>query len=59
MDTGCGESLLRDPIQPGRGEDGRGYYVNGRHRSQAMLDTGVSRTLVASWEWPTEPGLGQ
>lgn len=44
------ESLLIDPIQPGRADDGGGYYVNGRHRSQAMLDAGVRLTLVAYWE---------
>lgn len=43
------ESLLIDPIQPDR--DGGGY-INGRHRSQAMLDAGVRRTVVEYWDWP-------
>ncbi|WP_203922493.1 hypothetical protein [Rugosimonospora africana] len=45
------ESLLRDPIQIDRDVNGS-IYVNGRHRSQAMLDAGVRRTLVAYWVWP-------
>ncbi|MEU1647250.1 hypothetical protein [Micromonospora zamorensis] len=48
-------SLVLDPIQPSRDDHGRRFYVNGRHRSQAMLDAGVRRTLVAHWDWP-EPG---
>jgi hypothetical protein len=39
------ESLLLDPIQL----DDEVGYINGRHRSQAMLDAGVRRTLVARW----------
>ncbi|WP_426504407.1 hypothetical protein ACPPVO_43540 [Dactylosporangium sp. McL0621] len=50
------KSLLCDPIQPTRGDDGHGFYVNGRHRSQAMLDAGVRWTLVAYWDWPAETG---
>lgn len=46
------ESLIIDPIQPGRADDGGAPYVNGRHRSQAMLDAGVRQTLVAYWDWP-------
>jgi hypothetical protein len=49
------ESLLRDPIQIDRDDDGS-IYVNGRHRSQAMLDAGVRRTLVAYWFWPEGQG---
>ncbi|MFG2052239.1 hypothetical protein ACGFIW_33010 [Micromonospora sp. NPDC048935] len=45
-------SLVLDPIQPSRDDHGRRFYVNGRHRSQAMLDAGVRRT---HWDWP-EPG---
>jgi hypothetical protein len=42
------QSLLLDPIQP----DER-RFINGRHRTQAMLDAGVRRTLVARWRPPT------
>ena len=33
-----------------------GGYINGRHRAQAMLDTGVRRTLVAYWDGKTAGG---
>lgn len=49
-------SLLLDPIQPSREDDGKPFYVNGRHRSQAMLDAGVRRTLVAYCDWPDDLG---
>ncbi|GAA1384711.1 hypothetical protein [Catellatospora chokoriensis] len=45
------KSLLLDPIAPDRDVEGVGY-INGRHRAQAMLDTGVRRTVVAVWEFP-------
>ncbi|MGH4009531.1 MAG: hypothetical protein ACRDTH_15505 [Pseudonocardiaceae bacterium] len=48
------ESLLLHPIQPER-EIG---YTEGRHRSQAMLDAGVRRTLVARWVMPAPSGRG-
>ncbi|GAB3286950.1 hypothetical protein GCM10027456_82990 [Kineosporia babensis] len=37
------ESLLIEPIHPQR-EDGT--FVNGRHRTRVMLETGVRRTLI-------------
>ncbi len=43
------QTLLRDPIQVERDDDGRRYYVNGRHRARAMLDAGVRRTVVGRW----------
>lgn len=43
-------SLFTDPIQPLRGEGGP--YINGRHRSQAMLDAGTRRTVIGIWEYP-------
>jgi hypothetical protein len=50
------KSLLCDPIQYTSYEDGHRFYVNGRHRSQAMLDAGVRRTLVVHWDWPAAAG---
>lgn len=45
---------LGDAIQP----DEEGGYVNGQHRSQVLMDTGVRRTVVLLHRWPppsTEP----
>lgn len=40
-------------IQPGRRALlGRRYYTNGRHRTSAMLDSGVRRTVVIRWRYP-------
>jgi hypothetical protein len=40
-------------IQPGRRVSlGRRYYTNGRHRTTAMLDSGVRRTVVIRWRYP-------
>ncbi len=36
-------------IEPSRG----GGFVNGQHRTQAMLDAGVRRTVVLRMVWPT------
>ncbi len=40
--------LLAGPtaIRVGRDDQGRRYYLNGRHRAGAMLDAGVRRTVV-------------
>jgi hypothetical protein len=40
--------LLAGPtaIRVGRDDQGRRYYLNGRHRAAAMLDAGVRRTVV-------------
>jgi hypothetical protein len=27
-------------------------YINGQHRAQALLDAGVRRTIVVSWDIP-------
>ncbi|MBV8994605.1 MAG: hypothetical protein JO287_13115 [Pseudonocardiales bacterium] len=40
------KTLLRHTIDPAREIGG---YTEGRHRSQAMLDAGVRRTVVARW----------
>jgi hypothetical protein len=47
--------LLSDhsAIQPGpRMSLGRRYYGNGRHRTTAMLEAGVRRTVVIRWRYP-------
>ena len=46
--------LLADhsAIQPGRRFRLRGGYTNGRHRTTAMLDSGVRRTVVIRWRYP-------
>ncbi|GAA2342162.1 hypothetical protein [Dactylosporangium salmoneum] len=49
-------SLLLDPIQTGNADEGSEPHSVGRHRSQAMIDVGVRRTLVEYWDWPEEPG---
>lgn len=41
-------SLVLYPIQ----HEERRWFINGRHRTQAMLDAGVRRTLVARWRTP-------
>lgn len=41
------ESLLIDPIQVD--EEAPDRHVNGRHRTQAMLEAGVRRTVVGHW----------
>lgn len=38
-------------IQIDRHDDGRRYYINGRHRVTAMLDAGVRRTVVIGTRW--------
>jgi hypothetical protein len=34
----------------------RTFYINGQHRSQALLDAGVRRTIVIDWVTPTPTG---
>jgi hypothetical protein len=38
-------------IQIERGDDRRDFYINGRHRTAAMQDAGVRRTLIIRWEY--------
>jgi hypothetical protein len=45
LDAGSG-------IQIEHGDDDRRFYINGRHRTTAMLDAGVRRTVVIRWEMP-------
>ncbi|MEV6535847.1 hypothetical protein AB0M86_40795 [Streptomyces sp. NPDC051639] len=40
---------VADAIQPAKGPG----YVNGQHRSQAMLDAGVRRAVVLRMVWPS------
>jgi hypothetical protein len=35
-------------------DQGRRYYLNGRHRAAAMLDAGVRRTVVFGGDWPAQ-----
>ena len=46
--------LLSDAtgIQVSRDDDGRRYYINGRHRTTAMLEAGVRRTVIIRWNMP-------
>jgi hypothetical protein len=48
LDSGAGIQIERD-------DDGRRYYINGRHRTTAMLDVGVRRTIIIRWECQTPP----
>ncbi|MGP3920550.1 hypothetical protein [Nonomuraea sp. 10N515B] len=34
----------------------RTFYINGQHKSQALLDAGVRRTIVIDWVAPTPTG---
>lgn len=43
-------------IQLLRPKSWRTSYVNGQHRSQAMLDAGVRRTVIVCWELPNPAG---
>jgi hypothetical protein len=45
------KSLFTAPIQID--DELRGMHVNGRHRTQAMLDAGVRTTVVGHWQQPT------
>jgi hypothetical protein len=40
-----------DGIQVETDHHGR-FYVNGQHKSQAMLDQGVKRTITIRWDYP-------
>lgn len=40
-------------VQAGRR---RTAYINGQHKSQALLDAGVRRTIVIDWVTPTSAG---
>ena len=46
--------LLADhsAIQPGPRLRLRAGYTNGRHRTTAMLDSGVRRTVIIGWRYP-------
>ncbi len=47
--------LLTDhsAIQPGPRFRLRAGYINGRHRTTAMLDAGVRRTIIVRWRYPS------
>jgi hypothetical protein len=48
------DALVRygDGIQVETYEDGSRFYINGQHKTRAMLDQGVRRTLVIRWMDP-------
>jgi hypothetical protein len=39
-------------VQVSRDGDGRRFYINGRHRTTAMLEAGVRRTVIIRWNMP-------
>jgi hypothetical protein len=48
-----GELLLDGTgVQINRYDDGTRYYINGRHRTTAMLEAGVRRTVIIKWNAP-------
>ena len=40
-------------LQPGPRFRLRAGYTNGRHRTTAMLDVGVRRTIIVRWRYPS------
>lgn len=47
------DSLIEPSIAISLLNSGKGY-INGQHRSQALLDMGVRRTIVTEWEYPPD-----
>ncbi|MFZ0120738.1 MAG: carboxymuconolactone decarboxylase family protein [Pseudonocardiaceae bacterium] len=45
-----------DGIQIEPDGDGHRFYINGQHRAQALLDAGVHRTIVISWQISADGG---
>jgi hypothetical protein len=43
-------------IEPDGDGDGHRFYINGQHRAQALLDAGVRRTIVISWQISIDGG---
>ena len=43
-----------DGIQIESDDDGHRFYINGQHRAHALLDAGVHRTIVISWQVSTD-----
>jgi hypothetical protein len=41
-----------DGIQLDKYDNGRRFYINGQHKTRAMLDQGVRRTVVIRWHFP-------
>jgi hypothetical protein len=44
-----------DGIQLDTGDDGRRFFINGQHKTRAMLDQGVRRTIIVQWQSPAQP----
>jgi hypothetical protein len=38
-------------IQIDADTDGKRFFVNGQHKTRAMLDQGVRRTIIVRWQW--------
>jgi len=49
---------LRRRIQVDTCEDGSRFYINGQHKTRAMLDEGVRRTIVIRWQDSPRPNHG-
>jgi hypothetical protein len=47
-----------DGIQVDTCEDGSRFYINGQHKTRAMLDEGVRRTIVIRWQDSPRPNHG-
>lgn len=41
-----------DGIQLDTDENGRRFFINGQHKTRAMLDQGVRRTIIVQWQEP-------
>jgi hypothetical protein len=46
----CYEGILLDT-----GDDGRRDFINGQHKTRAMLDQGVRRTVIVQWQLSAQP----
>ena len=42
-----------DAIQLDTDADGKRFFVNGQHKTRAMLGQGVRRTIIVRWQWPS------
>jgi len=42
-----------DGIQLDTDDNRRRFFINGQHKTRAMLDQGVRRTIIVQWQWPS------
>jgi hypothetical protein len=42
-----------DGIQLDTDGNRRRFFINGQHKTRAMLDQGVRRTIIVQWHWPS------